>query len=42
MVRDDVAQELQRLGTEIKHILHIQPAAADSSVVALTKIHPSE
>jgi hypothetical protein len=33
-MRDDVAQELQRLGTEIKHILHIQPAAAGSSAVA--------
>jgi hypothetical protein len=34
IVRDDVAQELQRLGTEIKeHILHKQPAAADSSLV---------
>ena len=33
IVHDDKAQELQRLGTEIKkHILHKQPAAADSSV----------
>jgi hypothetical protein len=34
IVRDDVAQELQRLGTEIKkHILHKQPATADSSII---------
>jgi hypothetical protein len=34
MMRDDIAQELQHLGTEIKkHVLHKQPAAAaDSSV----------
>jgi hypothetical protein len=33
-MRDDIAQELQHLGTEIKkHVLHKQPAAAGSSAV---------
>lgn len=33
ILRDDIAQELQHLGTEIKkHVLHKQPATSNSSV----------